>query len=122
MILQLTEDKSDCLPVFFKRIGDTKVTYSYAQNVSSFMTSKFSHFLCGFKKNHNSQYSLLNLIEIWRKHVDERDRIDVILMEFSKAFDTINGSLLLNKLEASGYSAIFLKSMWCCLCSRLQRT
>ena len=36
----------------------------FYKQIDPFMPSKFSPFLCGFKKNHNSQYSLLKLIEI----------------------------------------------------------
>ena len=86
------------------------------------MTSKFSPFLCGFRKNHNSQYSLLKMIEVWKKNLDKGNEIAVILMDLSKAFDTINHSLLLAKLEAYGFSMTSLKLMQSYLCNRFQRT
>ena len=43
-------------------------------------------------------------------------------MDRSKAFDTINHSLLLAKLEAYGFSMISLKLMQSYLCNRFQRT
>ena len=43
-------------------------------------------------------------------------------MDFSKAFDTMNHSLLLAKLEAYGFSMISLKLMQSYLCNRFQRT
>ena len=42
-------------------------------------------------------------------------------MDLSKAFDTINHSLLLAKLVAYGVSRVFLKLMQNCLCNRKQR-
>ena len=39
----------------------------FYKQINRFMTSKFSPFLCGFRKNHNSQYSLLKMIEVWKK-------------------------------------------------------
>ena len=39
----------------------------FSEQFDRFMTSKFSPFLCGFRKNHNSQYSLLKMIEVWKK-------------------------------------------------------
>ena len=39
----------------------------FYKQIDHFMTSKFSPFLCGFRKNHNSQYSLLKMIEVWKK-------------------------------------------------------
>lgn len=45
------------------------------------------------------------MIEIWKKtHLDKEDKIGVILMGLSKAFETINYSLLFAKLDAYGFS------------------
>ena len=44
------------------------------------------------------------MIETWKKHVDKGEKIGVILMDLSKAFKTINHSLLLAKLGACGFS------------------
>ena len=37
------------------------------KQIDTFMTTKFSPYLCGFRKNHNAQYSLLKMIETWKK-------------------------------------------------------
>ena len=37
------------------------------KQIDSFMENKFSLYLCGFRKNHNAQYSLLKMIENWKK-------------------------------------------------------
>ena len=74
------------------------------KQIDTLMTAKFSPYLCGFRKNHNAQYSLLKMIETRTKHLDKGEKIGVILMDLSKAFDTINHSLLLAKLDAYGFS------------------
>ena len=61
------------------------------------------------------------MIETWKKHSDKREKIGVILMDLSKAFDTINHSLLLAKLDAYGFSRAPLKLMQNYLCNRQQR-
>ena len=94
----------------------------FYKQIDCFMTSKFSPFLCGFRKNHNSQYPLLKMIEVWKKNLDKGNEIAVVLMDLSKAFDTINHSLLLAKLEAYGFSMTSLKLMQSYLCNRFQRT
>ena len=77
----------------------------------------FSLFLCDFRKNHNSQYSLVKMIEVWKKNLDKGNETTVILMDLSKAFDTINHSLLLAKLEAYDFSITSLKLMQSYLCN-----
>ena len=62
------------------------------------------------------------MIEGWKNNLDKRNKIAVILMDLSKAFDTINHSLLLAKLEAYGFSMTSLKLMQSYLCNRFQRT
>ena len=74
------------------------------KQIDSFMKKKFSSYLCGFRKNHNAQYSLLKMIENWKKQLDNSEKIGVILMDLSKAFETINQSLLLAKLNTYGFS------------------
>ena len=37
------------------------------KQIDSFMKNKFSPYLCGFRKNRNAQYSLLKMIENWKK-------------------------------------------------------
>ena len=37
-------------------------------------STKFSLYLCGFRKNHNAQYSLLKMIETWKKHLDRGEK------------------------------------------------
>ena len=55
---------------------------TFYKQIDRFMTSKFSLFLCGFRKNHNSQYSLLKMIEIWKKNLDKGNEIAVFLWTF----------------------------------------
>ena len=55
----------------------------FYKQIDRFMTSKFSPFLCGFRKNRNSQYSLLKMIEVWKNNLDKGNEIAVILMDLS---------------------------------------
>ena len=86
------------------------------------MKNKSLPYLCGLRKNHNAQYSLLKMMENWNKQLDNGEKIGVIFMNLSKAFDTINHSLLLEKLIAYGFSNQALSLLQSYLCNRFQRS
>ena len=46
--------------------------------------------LCGYRKGYNTQYALTAMIEKWKKSLDNKGIAGAMLMDLSKAFDTIN--------------------------------
>ena len=60
----------------FERIFD--------KQIDRFMTSKFPPFLCGFRRNHSSQYSLLKMIEVWKKILINEMKLLLFLWIFQK--------------------------------------
>ena len=50
---------------------------------------------------HNTQHALLEMIETWRVVLNKGSKVGVIIMDLSKAFDTLNHNLLC-KLKAYG--------------------
>ena len=57
----------------------------------------------GIEKGFNSQQALLSLIENWKMVLDKKGFGGAVLMDLSKAFDTIKHDLLIAKLYAYGY-------------------
>ena len=86
------------------------------------MKNKFSPYLCEFRKNFHAQYSLLIIIENWKKQLDNGEKAGLIFMDLSKVFDTINHSLLLAKLKTYGFSNQALRLLQSYLCNRFQRS
>ena len=78
--------------------------------------------MCGYRKGYSAQYALCSLIENWKKSLDKKGYAGAILMDLSKAFDTINHELLLAKLHAYGFSKSALKLIQSYLSNRWQRT
>ena len=52
------------------------------------MSAKFSKHLSGFRKNHNTQHVLLNMIENWKSNLNKGNKIGAIFMDLSKVFVT----------------------------------
>ena len=51
---------------------------------------------------YNPQNALTRLIEKWKESLDKKGFAGAILMDLSKAFDTINHELMIAKLNAYG--------------------
>ena len=63
-----------------------------------------------------------HLIEKWRKALDNKGYAGAVLMDLSKAFDTINHELLIAKLHAYGFHKNALKLIFSYIPDRWQRT
>ena len=66
------------------------------------MENKFSKYFTGFHKNHNTQNSLLEMIESWKDRLSNGSAVEVLIMDLSKAFGSLDHDLLFAKLEAYG--------------------
>ena len=56
----------------------------------------------GFTTGRSCLTNVLETIESWTEDVDQEDSVDVILLDFQKAFDTVPKKRLLQKLSAYG--------------------
>ena len=103
-----------CVSKIFERIMQKQLF----QYVEKFL----SPFLCGYRKGFSTQTALLGLAEKWKASLDKKGYCAAVLMDLSKAFDTINHELLLAKLSASGFDKNALEIMRNYLSNRWQRT
>ena len=85
--------------------------------MSSYVDHFLSTFMRGYRKGFSTQQALLRLIERWKNNLDQNGYCDVILMDLSKAFETINHDLLIAELGPYG-----LKLITSYLTNRFQRT
>ena len=78
--------------------------------------------MCGYRKGYSTQHALTSLIEKWRCMRDKKGFAGAMLMDLSKAFDTIDHNLLIAKLNAYGFSKSALRLIKSYLTNRWQRT
>ena len=87
-------------PVFKKLDNTSKDNYRPISTLSNFtklfesilftklnryMQKKFSKCLTSFRKNNNTQNSVLRMIESWKFRLNNGSKVGVIIMDFSKA-------------------------------------
>ena len=63
--------------------------------IEKFMGDKLSKLLTVFRKNHSTQYCLVNMLEKMENALDKGGFVCAIFMDLSKVFDTMNHDLLL---------------------------
>ena len=73
-------------------------------------------------KSYGPQPCLLNMIEMWRKRLDEGKMAGPILTNPSKAFYCISHDLLIAKLDTYGFDKTSLMFVYDYLKNRAQRT
>ena len=78
--------------------------------------------LSAYRKCFSTQHALIALIEKWKVSLDNKGFAGAILMDLSKAFDTIYHELLIAKLHTCGFNRNALMIIMDYLSDRWHRT
>ena len=63
----------------------------------------------GFRHKHSCQTALIKLIDTWLECIDKGDMIGALFLDFRKAFDLVDHSILLKKLAIYKFSPLALQ-------------
>ena len=91
------------------------------KQILEYIDKHLSPYLSGYRKSYSTQTGLKSMLEKWKLSIDNKGFAGGVLMDLSKAFDTINHPLLLAKLHAYGFSKQALAVICSYLSNRKQR-
>ena len=89
---------------------------------SGYIETFLSPFFCGYRKGYSAQHALICMLEKWRTSLDKGGYGDGVLMDLSKAFDTLDHDLLIAKLHVYGFANEALRLIKSYRSDRWQRT
>ena len=75
----------------------------------------------GFISGRSTSLQLLNVLDKWTEALDNGNSIDVVYMDYMKAFDTVPHRRLMNKLKAYGVEYPVLSWISSFLSERVQQ-
>ena len=104
-----TSDKANYRPISLLPTVSKVFERLIAKQIRPFLDSRFSKYLCGFRKGHNPSYAILNMTRKWYACLNTSGRVGAILMDLSKAFDCLPHDLLIAKMAAYGFGKRSLK-------------
>ena len=91
------------------------------KQILKYKDKHLSPHLCGYRKGYSTQTALISMLEKWELSIDNKGFAGRVLMDLSKAFDTINHPLLLAKLPDYRFSKQALAIICSYLSNRKQR-
>ena len=99
--------------VFEKIISERLLSFIHKNNILT--ASQY-----GFRRNHSTLMAILKVYDFVTKAIDNREFCAGIFIDLSKAFDTLDHSILAKKLEFYGFRGIVNKLMISYLTNRQQ--
>ena len=82
----------------------TKIYERFIHENVTIVDTVLSKFISAYRKPYSSNHVLVRLIESSKKSLDQKKFVGAVLMDLSKAFDSIPHDLLIEKIRSNGFS------------------
>ena len=99
-----TNDKNNYRPVIILPSLSKAFEKCLYDQIYSYTDSILSKAQCDFRNGYSTQYSIIAMIEKWRRNLDQVGICGALVMDLSKAFDCLAHDFLIAKLEAYGFT------------------
>ena len=99
----------------FERAMHTRLYEFFDKN------KKFYELQFGFRKKHNTEHAVLEIIEKIKENLDNKTFVCGVFIDLQKAFDTVDHSILLKKMHSYGVTGMAYKLFESYLTNRYQR-
>ena len=90
-------DKENVRPVSVLPLLSKVFEKVFYDQLSQYLDKYLNSLLCGFRKAHSSQHALFKLLQAWQEELDKSGFVGTILLDLSKAYDTLPHDLLVAK-------------------------
>lgn len=101
--------------------SDSKVPEGMlSDQLTVFFSDKLSSRLSAYRQGYSTQHVLMRAVEDWKNALDDNKYVGIVMMDLSKAFDSLAHGLLLAKLYAYGLSMDALEMIRSYLVGRKQ--
>ena len=114
-------DKGNYRPISLLPVVSKVFERLLANQLEAYLDESFSKLLCGFRKSHSTQHSILHMLRKWQNCIANKGKVGAILIDLSKAFDCLPHDLLLAKLSAYGIGSQSTKLLHDYLSNRKHR-
>ena len=114
-------DKNNYRPVSILTIISKVVESLYCDQLQVYFDDILSRELSAYRKMYGCENVILKSVELFRKELDGNNTVGCVMMDLSKAFDSIPHALLVAKLYAYGVSIEGVNLLHSYLSDRRQR-
>ena len=103
--------KSDCMnKVNFRSVNILPILSKLYEKIlgsqiTDYFMDKMHMSVSAYRKGYSCQHVLIHLTEFWRQALDNGEKVAMVAMDLSKAFDCMPHGLVIAKLKAYGFSS-----------------